>query len=105
MDQVNSEEQSSSFQHLPGVAGSSLGGKGGLQTGGNPLKLLAALDQFEEATKRQIQGFSYMKDLESGLVNEEEELDVETLLEGIRDEDLDAESLIAKRRAQDKKAA
>lgn len=46
-----------------------------------------------------------MKDLESGLVNEEEELDAETLLEGIRDEDLDAESLIAKRRAQDKKAA
>ena len=46
-----------------------------------------------------------MKDLESGLVNEEEELDAETLLEGIRDEDLDAESLIAKRRAQEKKAA
>lgn len=57
------------------------------------MKLLANLDTFQDATKKEIQNFSYVKKMQTGEVKEEEELDAETLLKGIPEDLLDAESL------------
>ena len=61
------------------------------------------MDQFEEVTKQTIQNYSYVADIEKQ--NEEDRFDVEELLAGIPDEDLDEESKIAKRKAMEKKLA
>ncbi len=67
--------------------------------------MLASLDTFQDATKKEIQSFSYMKKIEKGEIKEEEELDAETLLDGIPEDLLDEESLQAKRKAQEKREA
>ena len=70
--------------------------KGGIK---NPTKLYEELDKFKVTTKQQINDFSY-----TVADNEEDEFDPLTMLAGIADEDLDMESLHARRRAADKLA-
>ena len=101
------KDQVSVLLALPGVANSSLakGLAAGVPTSGNPLKLLANLDTFQEATKKEIQNFSYVKKMQTGEAKEEEELDAETLLRGIPEDLLDIESLNAKHKAREKRLA
>jgi hypothetical protein len=76
-----------------------------VHSSGNPLKLLASLDTFQDATKKEIQSFSYLKKIEKGEIKEDEELDADTLLAGIPEDLLDEESLQAKRKAEEKREA
>ena len=69
----------------------------------NPLKMFNVLEQFELATKQQIQNYSYANRINAG--EDDEAFDAEDLLAGIPDEDLDEESRIAKRKAQEKRKA
>jgi hypothetical protein len=60
----------------------------------NPLKMFNVLEQFELATKQQIENYSYANRINAG--EDDEAFDAEDLLAGIPDEDLDEESRIAK---------
>ncbi len=63
--------------------------------------MFAVLEQFETATKQQLANYSYFNQGKK----DEDLFDAEALLAGIPDEDLDEESKLAKRKAQEKKRA